>query len=187
MRVVGRCEATIINPVGSEELTNVTLFVRQRGRLRRRNAGIQRSFSAVLFLLPLLFAHTAHGDINAELLEAAKVGDTVKLKQLVNQGADVNAKTDKGTTALMWAAYKNHIEFVKVLIDSGVDVNTKTEDGWTALMDAAIEGHAEMLKILIDAGADVNATQGDGNTASTWAAEKGHAGIVDILKRARAR
>ena len=118
MRVVGRCEATIINPVGSEELTNVTLFVRQGGRLRRRNAGIQRSFSAVLFLLPLLFAHTAHGDINAELLEAAKVGDTVKLKQLVNQGADVNAKTDKGTTALMWAAYKNHIEFVKVLIDA---------------------------------------------------------------------
>ena len=168
-------------------MTNTGPFVKRDANNKRRNAGTLRSFSAVLFLLPFLFVHTAYGDMNAELIEAAKVGDTVKLKRLINQGVNVNVTNVKGTTALMWAAYKNHIEFVKVLIDSGVDVNAKTEDGWTALMDAAIEGHAAMLKILIDAGADVNATQGDGNTASTWAAEKGHAGIVDILKRAGAR
>ena len=168
-------------------MTKLNFFVKKSGKCRTQDTRFLRSFSAILILLLSLCPHAAYGDINAELLEAAKVGDTVKLKQLIDQGADVNAKTDKGTTALMWAAYQDHVEFVKVLIDSGVDVNEKTKDGWTALMDAAIEGHAEMLKILIDAGADVNAIQKDGNTASTWAARKGHAVIVAILKRAGAR
>ncbi len=62
------------------------------GRCRTQDAGFLRSFSVVLFLLPLLFAETAYGDINSDLLEAAKAGSTAKVEQLLSKGANVNAK-----------------------------------------------------------------------------------------------
>ncbi len=52
------------------------------------------SLKAILFLLPLLFAQTAYGDINSDLIEAAKAGDTAEVEKLLEQGADVNAKED---------------------------------------------------------------------------------------------
>ena len=52
-----------------------------------------RTFAS-LFLLLLLFALTACGNINSDLLEAAEAGDTAKVEKLPEQGADVNAKED---------------------------------------------------------------------------------------------
>ena len=34
-----------------------------------------------------------------------------------------------GWTALIWAAYKGHLEIVKVLIEANADVNQKDNDG----------------------------------------------------------
>ena len=72
----------------------------------------------VLFLLPLLFEHTAYGDINAELLEAAEAGITAKVEQLLRQGADVNAKA-KGGTALLMSKTSGHTEIADILKRAG--------------------------------------------------------------------
>jgi ankyrin repeat protein len=100
-------------------------------------------------------------------------------------GADVNATNGKGSTALMWAASKGHVDVVRWLVEAGgadVAVFTTTDDGVNTLMWAASEGHVDVVRWLVETGgADVNATNGKGSTALMWAASKGHVDVVRWL------
>jgi thioredoxin-like negative regulator of GroEL len=131
-----------------------------------------------MLLIPLT-AYAA--DINSDLIEAAKNGDTAQVKALLDKGADVNARDKDGLTALMWAAAGGRTDIVKALLDKGADVNAKTSYGYTALMWAAAGGHTDIVKALLDKGADVNAKDSDGYTALMWAAARGHTDIVKAL------
>ncbi|MGC9057983.1 MAG: ankyrin repeat domain-containing protein [Candidatus Micrarchaeia archaeon] len=91
-----------------------------------------------------------------ELLKAAKSGDLARIKELLNMGADVNAKDNDGETPAHWATRNGHLEPLKVLIENGADVNAKDNDGWTPAHWATRNGHLEPLKVLIENGADVN-------------------------------
>lgn len=93
-------------------------------------------------LLALLIPIPAFAqDINSQLIEAAKNGQTEKVRALLKGGADVNAKNKvKGTTGLIYAVVAGHTDTVKILLDAGADVNAKNEDGLTATMAAALTG-----------------------------------------------
>ncbi|MCH7804350.1 MAG: ankyrin repeat domain-containing protein [Acidobacteria bacterium] len=72
----------------------------------------------IAMLLALLISTPAIAqDINSQLIEAAKNGDTVSIKALLDAGADVNAKNEDGLTALWWAA--GHTEIVELLKKAG--------------------------------------------------------------------
>jgi ankyrin repeat protein len=59
-------------------------------------------------------------EINEELLNACKDGNLKKVKQLLEKGADVNAREyEYGWTALMLAALNGHKEVVELLIEKG--------------------------------------------------------------------
>jgi ankyrin repeat protein len=86
--------------------------------------------------------------------------DLEKVKQLLDEGADVNAKNKDGLTGLMHAAWKGHKEVVKLLLESGADVNAKDECGWTALKLALHfsywkdnHNHKEIVELLKSYGA----------------------------------
>jgi hypothetical protein len=121
------------------------------------------------------------GNLNSDLLTAAKQGDTNQVKDLLDRGADVNAKHKGGQTALMYAVIKGHTDTIKILLDKGADVNAKDMYGDTALMEATFKGHTDTIKILLDRGADVNAKDEDGYTASMYAKERGYTEIVELL------
>ena len=102
-----------------------------------------------------------------------KLSDTSMVEFLIDAGADINAATKDGKTALHWATgrWACHRNIVKALVDAGADVNATTEDGSTALHLAAERGQESIVRALTAAGADVNAATKDGSTALHLAAE----------------
>ena len=52
--------------------------------------------------------------------------------------ADVDARNDRGETALFSAANVGTPEVVDALLAAGADVGARSDNGWTALFEAAI-------------------------------------------------
>ncbi len=91
-----------------------------------------------------------------------------KIEYLVSKGLDVNAKDDKGTTALMWHLMYSGgcIGTIKFLVEKGVDINVRNHKGNTALILASKNGASyEVIKYLVEMGANINAKDNEGNTA----------------------
>jgi ankyrin repeat protein len=122
------------------------------------------------------------------LFEAIMYGQTGKVQDLLEAGADVNAKhTDsRHVTVLMAAASKGYTATVQKLLDRGAKVDATDSVGATALMWAAYLGHTETVQLLLNAGAKVNAKAEGGGTALSDAAEKGYTSTVVALLDARA-
>ena len=55
-------------------------------------------------------------DLNKELVETVQSGSTEKIKELLERGADSNAKDDDGWTPLHHAAYRGHTHIVELKI-----------------------------------------------------------------------
>jgi ankyrin repeat protein len=72
---------------------------------------------------------------------------------LINNGADVNASSNNGDTALMWASRFGHIDIARLLIDNSADVNAKDDNGRTALKYASNNGHTDIIELLKSKGA----------------------------------
>ncbi|OGU76818.1 MAG: hypothetical protein A2V93_00670 [Ignavibacteria bacterium RBG_16_34_14] len=74
---------------------------------------------------------------------------------LLAKGADVNAKSKKGISALTIAARSGRTEIVTLLLAKGADVNANDNKGWTALMEAVQIGNTNTVDILEKAGATI--------------------------------
>ena len=68
-----------------------------------------------------------------DMMEAIENHDFAKVKELVDNGADVNEKTAMGQTALHYAAYKGNAGIASYLISKGASVNEANDTGATVL------------------------------------------------------
>jgi uncharacterized protein len=75
------------------------------------------------------------------------------LQLLLNKGADVNTKNNKGETALMKASMFYYPEIVKILLNKGAAINAKDNKGETALSYAIKRKIPEIVDLLKEAGA----------------------------------
>ena len=111
------------------------------------------------------------------------------VNMLVKAGADVNAETRCGETALTCTGLRGYVKCMKSLIEAGADVNHSAikdgvptvkavsdgdhcmrfdmvvNEGDTTLIQASRYGHYECIDLLLTAGADVNASNSDGVNA----------------------
>ncbi len=95
------------------------------------------------------------------ILMFASLHDRLALaKKLIAAGADVNAtstvKIAFGSTALIWAVGKGHLDMVQLLIDAGADVNLVNKNEDSALQFAVRGGSKELIELLLGRGADPN-------------------------------
>lgn len=117
---------------------------------------------------------------DALLLKASNEGNIIDAKNSVRNGANVNATNEKGTSALMYAAWGGHLNIVKFLVECGANINLKTNAD--ALSGAASFGHLEIVRYLIDHGADVNQVINNA-TALDNAISMGRNEVIDLLKK----
>ncbi|CAG7860288.1 unnamed protein product [Brassica rapa] len=89
----------------------------------------------------------------------ARKGDLKSVKQLLDQGFDVNALAwgpkSKGVSPLHLAAEGGHIEVMDLLLERGANIDARTwgSCGWTPLHAAAKERKREAVKFLVENGA----------------------------------
>ncbi len=150
--------------------------------------------------------------INDELLAATRKSNLELVKSLLAQGADIEAKSPYGATALFFACDRSNVEIVKLLLEAGANPNIQdtfykaTPLGW-----ASGKGNAEVMRLLVEKGAkEVEMAMGygvNGNHAALvkTALEKGkfpqerldkylatakskkHADVIELLKAAGAK
>jgi ankyrin repeat protein len=70
--------------------------------------------------------------------------------QLLSNRANVNLKTDFGSSALSVASKNGHVNILKVLLHFECDLDGQDETGATALHRAIPNESTEAAKILID-------------------------------------
>ena len=93
-------------------------------------------------------------DINAKdggltlLIKAATEGYLKTSKLLIQKGADVNARTDEGSSALMAASMAGYTKIVELLLKAGANAKAKNSMGYTAEMYAKEKGYTNIIQAL---------------------------------------
>ncbi|TDI24476.1 MAG: hypothetical protein E2P06_07045 [Acidobacteria bacterium] len=139
------------------------------------------SLIPLLAVLTLSVSSAAVAGAADPLIEAVKRADTDRVRALLAQGVDVNARQGDGATALHWAAHRNDLETAVVLLGAGANANAANELGATPLWLASLSGSAAMVERLLEAGAHPNATLSSGETPLMSAARAGNAEAVSLL------
>jgi len=125
-----------------------------------------------------------HNDMTA-LMIAAQSNNLPAVRSLIKAGADVNASTWAGQTALGLSG-NSRAEVAEALLDAGADVNAQSLGGMTPLSQAAFQGNSTLVRLLMGRGADVN-LHGFGTPSPLELAELKHdAEVAELLRQAGA-
>ncbi len=117
-----------------------------------------------------------------QFMEALQTGNSETVKQLIEEGINVNILRESATP-LMVAASKGQTGIAEIILQAGANINEKNEDGWTALHKAAYEqDKTEIIDLLMQSGSDVEAKNRFGKTPLQLAEEKNHRDIVRVIK-----
>jgi uncharacterized protein len=140
--------------------------------------GINPNIRTISGLTPLMFA-SYHGSTAITRLLLGYRAD-VNLSTFANQELNLGkllSHNNKGTTALMLAAYAGRIDIVIILLKSGAQVNAQDSDGQTALTYAILgdrqwphqpldETRKKIIQILLDFGANPHSLDANGLDAA---------------------
>ncbi|MBU2428472.1 MAG: ankyrin repeat domain-containing protein [Gammaproteobacteria bacterium] len=123
----------------------------------------------------------------SELLQAVATNNSIKVQQLLADGAPLNLPMPGEGSALMVAVRHQHDAMVELLLAAGADVHVKSGGDGNALIIAAQLGDLALARRLLQAGADVNSVVLADETALINASYRGDIAMAQLLLDAGAQ
>lgn len=117
----------------------------------------------------------------SSLHEAAKNGNLDETKRLLENGANIEAKSGIDNTPLHVASLKGHLELVKLLLENGANIEDEGFSMYTPLQYASENGHLEVVKLLLEKGANIESKDESNFTPLQTALGNGHLEVVKLL------
>jgi len=104
-----------------------------------------------------LILKSKHTDIlNLPLIQCAIINNIEGAEILVKHGANPNAISNRGVTALMQACQHGNFEIVKILIEMGANVKTEDMAINSPITYAILGQNPSVVKILLENGVNIN-------------------------------
>lgn len=109
------------------------------------------------------------------------------MRLLLDRGANIEARCDRGYTPLHLAAWDCNVEALELLISRGSKIDVQNKSGYTALHIIARANVADQklkctaMKLLLEKRALINVQDEWGKTPLHDAAENSHAKVMDLL------
>jgi len=133
----------------------------------------------LLFTTTLTFSQQTNEDLM--LLQAAYEGNESKLLEALINKANIDASTENGVTALVYAAQRGYTDIVKILVFNGANINHCTNDSVSPLLAAAMFNYLDIVKYLASKGANIYVTNNSGIGALHYAAAYGYDSLTTFL------
>ena len=121
------------------------------------------------------------GDDDYNLLESVVKNDAPIAQMLLDRGADPNATSALGNTALIYAAEKGNMVIMEMLIAKGADVNVSGYQKETPLFMTIFRNDFQACKYLLENGANANIKDNMGVTPLMYAAATNQYQSADLL------
>ncbi|QIL01547.1 ankyrin repeat domain-containing protein [Sphingomonas sinipercae] len=123
------------------------------------------------------------GQANADsFVKAVREQDNANAMDMLRENPGlIDARGDKGQTALIAAIGERDPEWTAFLLSRGADPNFTGEDGDRPLIAAARAGFEDGAMLLLEKGAKVDATNKRGETALIVAVQRKQPAIVKLL------
>lgn len=111
--------------------------------------------------------------------------NVARVRTLLAEGADVNARGIGGRTALHHAAVSASGDLLRALLSAGPDLSVRDDDGRTPLHLVARNHDAATAEVLLDAGAPTEIEDEHGNTVLSDAVfeSRGRGELILLLKQ----
>lgn len=143
---------------------------------------LQAVFTASLrVLVSGLFSMPVWASGAPAIVEAARYDDLAAVTRQIANRADVNVRSNDGTTALGWAAMRTNLDVAQALLKAGADPNLANTNGVTPLSLAIVNGSGPIVKLLLDAKANPNLARDSGETPLMTAARLGRLQDMQML------
>ncbi|KAI9881095.1 MAG: hypothetical protein M1830_008253 [Pleopsidium flavum] len=154
---------------------------------KQRPMHFVKSFKSLKALLSFGAEVDARNAFNETALHtsATTQGDARFLMLLLTAGADINARTTRGLTALCYAVRTNKTEIVRCLLQHGADPKTFDCEGYTPLSNSIYHNSHKSLRLLLVSGADHTFWTSELGTILHMAAQTGDVQTLRILTEAR--
>jgi ankyrin repeat protein len=116
---------------------------------------------------------------------ASSNGHEKIVKELLDAGVEIDAKTIEGETSLYIASH-SYFEVVQMLLRGGADPGLTKNDGRTPLHNAAESNNVDIINVILATCQNVDAKSENGETPLHCAASRGYESTVEPLLNAGA-
>lgn len=123
----------------------------------------------------------SQNELMAYFHAAARTSDIEVLEAFLMAGMPIEAKDQKGYTALMIASYNGRLNAVNKLLEYGANACAQDNKGNTALMAAIFKGELKIAQRLLNTHCDTNQQNNAGQTALMYSTLFGRTELTQLL------